>query len=132
MAITPSIAYQDPSHLLAGAPISGTETITNPALSETLQNLLNEPFGFFTTFIPLFINLAFIIGALIFFAMIIIGAIQWISSGGEKEGLAQARQKISNAIIGLIVLFTVFAIMSLIEVFFGIDLLLIDLTPLII
>jgi len=43
----------------------------------------------------------------------IIGAIQWISSGGDKASVEAARGKVMNAIIGLIVLFVVFALIKL-------------------
>lgn len=105
--------------LLAGAPHS----INNPIFSPSLQDLLNDPFAFFQIFIPNLIGLAFIIGVLIFFFIIIVAAIQWISSGGEKASIEVARGKITSALIGLIILLSVYAIIKLIETFFGIDIL---------
>lgn len=103
--------------------------ITNPVLGglgkETGQS-------FFAKAIPSAIGLAFVIGVLIFFFTIIIGAIQWISSGGDKQALESARGKISNALIGIIVLFATFAVIRLIQIFFGITILTIDIGPLII
>jgi len=115
---------------LAGSGESGS--ITNPVLSDDLQSILrNEgPASFFTKFIPPLIGLGFVVGIIIFFFMFVLGAIQWISSGGDKAALEGARGKISNALVGLIVLFLVFAIVTLIEQFFGTNILTLDLGPL--
>lgn len=114
--------------LLAGAPIETHESITNPALSPTLQDvLLNQgPAAFFELYIPKFVGLAFVIGSLVFFFMMIIGAIQWITSGGDKAGLESARGRIANALVGLVILFAVFALVKAIEEFFGISILTLD------
>ena len=64
--------------------------------------------------------------------MMLIGGIQWISSGGDEQGLEAARGKISNALIGMVILFATFAIISLIQTFFGIQILTIDIGPLVI
>lgn len=117
--------------LLAG-PGGGTE-ITNPILGPGLQGVYSSgPTAFLSTFLPNFIGLGFIIGALVFFFMIVWGAIQWISSGGDKQSLEAARGRITSAIVGIIILFASFAIISVIEKFFGINILTIDIGPLVI
>ena len=102
--------------------------IGNPALGPSLQGLLSSEGGsaFFSTFLPRALTLAFIIGSLIFFAMFVIGAIQWISSGGDKQALEAARGRITNALIGLVLLFVALAIIKFIESFFGINILTLD------
>lgn len=100
------------------------DAITNPALGPELTALTGE--GFFQKFLPMAIGLAFIIGALIFFSILIIGAIQWTTSGGDKQALESAKGKITNAFVGLVLLFAAFAVIKLIEGFFGIDILLLD------
>lgn len=104
------------------------QSIGNPALGPSLQGYLGSEGGssFFSALLPNLLGLAFIIGVLIFFAMLIMGAIQWISSGGDKQALEGARSKISNALIGLILLFAAFAIIRLIQTFFGINILTLD------
>ncbi|MCH7730561.1 hypothetical protein IID21_03485 [Patescibacteria group bacterium] len=98
------------------------EGITNPAL--------NLPFttgeGFLQNFLPRFIGIGFVIGALIFLFMMLIGAIQWIASGGDKTAIEAARGRIMNALIGVVILFSLFAIFTLVSNFFGINLLQID------
>ncbi len=114
--------------LLAGAPVEDRTTITNPVLSPNLQDILvnSIPETFFKLFIPRMIGLVFVIGAIIFFFVMMIGAIQWIISGGDKAAIEAARGKIVNAIVGLIILFSTFALLKIIEDFFGINILVLD------
>jgi len=66
------------------------------------------------------IGLALIAAALAAFMYLIMGGIQWITSGGDKAGTEAARNKITAAFIGLAIVATAWAIMKLIEIFFGI------------
>lgn len=62
-------------------------------------------------------------GVLAAFAYLVLGAIKWITSGGDKNQLAAAKEQIIQAIIGLFILLSVFVIMNLIGYFFNINLL---------
>jgi hypothetical protein len=107
----------------------GTNEITNPALG----SLTNQTgISFIQKLITSLVTLGLIVGALIFFFTLLMGAIQWITSGGDKQALENARGKISNALIGLVILLAVFAIVKLIERFFGISILTLDIGKLII
>lgn len=66
------------------------------------------------------IGMALVGAALAAFAYLILGGFQWITSGGDKAGTEAAREKITAAFIGLAIVFTAWAIMKLIETFFGI------------
>ncbi|OGE28326.1 hypothetical protein A2867_04930 [Candidatus Daviesbacteria bacterium RIFCSPHIGHO2_01_FULL_40_11] len=66
--------------------------------------------------------LAFAIAALIVLIMLIIGAFEWITSGGDKENVAKARNRIINALIGLAVLAVAFALANVFAQFTGINL----------
>ena len=110
------------------APAGGK--LTNPVLNTTLQG--QTGINFFGNLIPRLVTLGLIIGVLIFFFIMIIGAIQWISSGGDKNALEEAKHKITNAIIGIVILFSVFAILKLIENFFGVSILTLDIGSLVI
>lgn len=59
--------------------------------------------------------------AIIAFFFLIIGGIQWITSGGDKTNTQAARDKITAALIGLAIVAVAYALMSLIGRFFGID-----------
>lgn len=62
-----------------------------------------------------------IIAALMAFLYLILGGIQWITSGGDKAGMEAARNKITHAIVGLIIVGAAWAIMSLVQGFLGIN-----------
>lgn len=71
--------------------------------------------------ISAFIILALIAAALIFFFMLIIGGIKYITSGGDKGKAESARGMITAALIGLVIVFAAWAIVQLVEAFFGIS-----------
>jgi hypothetical protein len=102
--------------------------ISNPALRGSLQG--ETGISFFQKFIPNAVGIGFLIGVLLFFFYMIMGAISWISSGGDKTALETARSRITQAITGLIVLLSLFALLKVIETFFGINILTLDIGPL--
>lgn len=104
-----------------------TQSINNPVLTG-ISGLTGVEF--FQRLLPALIAAGLIIGVVIFFFMLLIGAIQWISSGGDKGAVEAARGRITNAIIGLVVLLSLFAITQLLGFFFGINILFLDLGPL--
>jgi hypothetical protein len=67
------------------------------------------------------ITLFFTVGALGFTIMIIWGAVDWILSGGDKEKVANARKRITQAIVGLVVLSLSFVIMLVVGQILSID-----------
>lgn len=62
-----------------------------------------------------------IIAALLAFLYLILGGIKWITSGGDKAGMEEARNKITHAIVGLIIVGAAWAIMSLVQSFLGVQ-----------
>jgi len=62
-----------------------------------------------------------IVSALLAFLFLIMGGIQWITSGGDKAGMESARNKITHAIVGLIIVGAAWAIMTLVQSFLGIN-----------
>lgn len=108
--------------------LTAQDAINNPALGKTLQGKTGE--GFFQTVLPNMVGLSLVIGVLIFIFITIVGAIQWMISGGDKAAIESAKGKITNAIIGVVVLFSLFAVFIFIENFFDINILSLDLEPL--
>jgi hypothetical protein len=88
--------------------------------------------SFLQNLLPRLVTIVLIVGAIIFFFNLVAGAIQWISSGGDKEAVGKARGRITSALVGLIILFAVFAVIQLIENFFHIQILTLDIGKLII
>lgn len=69
------------------------------------------------------IRLILVIAALVAFVFLIIGGIRWVTSGGDKEKTARAQQTLTAALVGLVIVFASWAIIKLIETFFGIQIL---------
>ena len=67
------------------------------------------------------INLVMVLAALIFFFMLVWGGVRWVMSQGDKGNVETARNQITNALIGLAIVFAAWAIMKLIETLFGIN-----------
>lgn len=71
--------------------------------------------------ISILVKMVLIIGGILVFGFMLFGGIQYISSGGDKLQAQQARDKITYAIIGLIIIVGAYAIAKVMEVAFGID-----------
>jgi hypothetical protein len=67
------------------------------------------------------VNIAFIIAVILVFFYLIWGGIEWITSGGDKGKTESARNKITSAVIGLIVLAASYAILTLTLQLLGYD-----------
>lgn len=59
-------------------------------------------------FLSNLVQLIFYVAAIVFLFMLVIGAFQWVISGGNKESIDSARKRITNAIIGLVIFSLVF------------------------
>ena len=60
-----------------------------------------------------------VLAALLVLGYLIMGGIEWITAGGDKGKTESARNKITGAIIGLIILAASFAILQLVLTFLG-------------
>ncbi|MEK7168617.1 MAG: hypothetical protein AAB778_01265 [Patescibacteria group bacterium] len=74
-----------------------------------------------------FIRLILVIAGLAFFFILVIGGIKWILSGGDKAHTEGARNQITAALVGLVIVFSAWAIIQLINTFFGVNILQLDL-----
>lgn len=69
------------------------------------------------------INFVLVAAAILFFFALIIGGIRWILAGGDKAGTETARKIITNALIGLAIVLSAWAITALIQQIFGVEIL---------
>lgn len=100
------------------------QEINNPILGENLVNLTGEQF--FARLVPVFVGLGFVIGTVVFFFVLVLGAIQWITSGGDKASIEAARRKVTSALVGIFILLSIYGIINLIEIVFSTSILSID------
>ena len=102
------------------------DAINNPLLGD----LDLSGTEFFSNMVSSLVTLFFIAGVVIFVLILLISAINWITSGGDKAKATVAREKMFNAFIGIFILFIIFAIVQIVGALFDIDLLRMDLSVL--
>ena len=97
--------------------------IGNPILHPNIQafSSTNNPVGYFNYLLPKLITIGFVIAILYFVFLFITGAIAWITSGADKVALENARRRITQAIIGLIILLLIYFIGQLMNRIFGLN-----------
>lgn len=64
-----------------------------------------------------------IVSALAAFIYLVQGGLRWITSGGDKAGIDAARNQIQAALLGLFIVFAAWAIMLIVQQFFGVQIL---------
>lgn len=69
------------------------------------------------------LNIALIAVSLIFFFVLIFGGLKWITSEGDEKKLTAARNQVTNALIGLVIVFAAWAIVALLGSIFNINIL---------
>ena len=57
----------------------------------------------------------FVVAGLLAIIFLLTGALSWITSGGNKENVDKARDKITNAVLGVIIIIGVLAIIVTLE-----------------
>ncbi len=95
--------------------------ITNPAVSGLVGADPSTAGSFLGNLITTLLEMMIIVGALGALLYIILGGIRWVSAGGDKQGLEEARGRITNGIIGLVIIVGGWAIMLFVSGILGLD-----------
>lgn len=74
-----------------------------------------------STLISNVITLFFAVGGIGFTIMILWASVNWILAGGDKEKIAAARRRITQSIVGLVLLSMTFVIMIVVGQILGIE-----------
>jgi hypothetical protein len=96
----------------------GTAGCTGTAVLPTVV-----PFTNFGNLVTNILQVIMFVAGLFFFIYLLLGGIQWITSGGDKAGTQAARDRITAAFIGLVIVVGAFAITLIVEKVFGIQIL---------
>jgi hypothetical protein len=91
---------------------------------------LSNPLVQVAKVISLIIGFITIVAGIFFMIQLMIGGIEWISSTGDKTKLQKAQDRITNAILGLIVVAAAYAITGLVGTLLGLDIFLQQGSPL--
>lgn len=97
------------------------------------KELVDAP-TIFQTVLSNIVGVMAVSGIIWFVFQFIIGAYGWISAGGDSKAIEEARKRIMNAVIGLVIILTAMVLISVIGALLGVDILNIagfigDLTP---
>lgn len=96
--------------------------LTNPVIPESLGKVTSESGpGALGKVVSSLVGLLLIVAFLMAFFYLLTGGVAWITSEGDKQNLEKARNKITQAITGLIIVAAAYAIFKLVGQFFGID-----------
>jgi hypothetical protein len=87
------------------------------------QGLAYSQANGFGVFLSRIFRILMVVGLLSVLIFFLWGAFDWISAGGEKGKIDSARNKITGAIIGLIVLAATVALFALMQKFLGVQIL---------
>ena len=93
-----------------------TTPVGNVGVSAVNLGFVIPSFDAVLTFI---IRFFFIIAGLVALIYFLLGALGWITSGGNKESVDKAREKIQSALIGIILIFFVLALVGVLENILG-------------
>jgi hypothetical protein len=95
--------------------------ITNPVLPESIgKGSIDQGVKAFGTIISGTIGAFFFFSFIITFIYLLLGGVQWITSAGDKSSLEAARNKITHAIVGIVIVGAAWAIFVLITTWFGV------------
>lgn len=87
-----------------------TLTNNNGGSFSTLELIISNVLGLIT-----------VLGSIMFIGYFLLGAISWITSGGDTGKVTKARDQMLHGVIGLFILVMVYAIVGLIGTVLGID-----------
>ncbi len=74
------------------------------------------------------INVLLGFGGVAAFIFLLMGGIQWITAGGDKDAVDKARKKILGALIGLAIVLSSYAILYIMRALFNINLISINIS----
>lgn len=97
--------------LVQGLSIPGGGTVNNPVTNPNVQSIG----GFISALIPY----VFAVAGILLFIYLLLGGYRFMTSGGNPEEVAKAREQIFAALIGFTIVFGSYFILQLAEVIFG-------------
>lgn len=71
--------------------------------------------------ISAFMPVVMAISGLLLFAYLLMGGLKYLSSGGDDKAIGEARKIITNAVIGLLIVFTAFFAVRILETVLGLQ-----------
>jgi cytochrome bd-type quinol oxidase subunit 2 len=96
--------------------------IENPILTGFLKGSgVDATPAAFSAILKTFIEILLLGGVIIFIFQFMLGGIKWITSQGDEGKVKEARQQVTQALVGLVIVFLVFFILKIIGIVFGLS-----------
>ena len=96
--------------------------LSKPALAQTFTfDTARVPFTDLGKLLSNALILIFFFAAVLAFIFICIGGIQWITAGGDKGKVEQARAKITSGLTGVVIVISAIFIIELVGIIFGVE-----------
>lgn len=67
------------------------------------------------------IQFILVVAFVLAFIFLLIGGIRWITAGGDEKAVSGARGTITAALVGLVIVLVAYALIRLVETFFGVN-----------
>ncbi len=64
-----------------------------------------------------------IFASILVFCYFILGGVQWMTAGGDKQGAQAARDRLTASMVGLLIILSVFGVVKVLEGVFGLNIL---------
>ncbi|OGY27604.1 MAG: hypothetical protein A3F33_02355 [Candidatus Woykebacteria bacterium RIFCSPHIGHO2_12_FULL_43_10] len=61
--------------------------------------------------------------SILLFLYLILGGVQWMTSGGDKVATQAAKDRLTAALVGILIILSVYGVMKIVEAAFGINVL---------
>lgn len=104
--LAPVVFYAVPAAALAQAGV-----LVPTQLNQT-GNIINV--------VQFVIRFILIVAFVLAFVMLLVGGIRWIMAGGDEKAVEKARNTITAALIGLVIVLIAFALIRIVETFFNV------------
>ncbi|OGY27605.1 MAG: hypothetical protein A3F33_02350 [Candidatus Woykebacteria bacterium RIFCSPHIGHO2_12_FULL_43_10] len=108
---TASLAFAQPAGAENRATVSGGVNVEVTPFN-SIGSLLGQVFTF-----------VLVIASILLFLYLILGGVQWLTSGGDKMATQAARDRITAALTGLLIILSVYGVFKILEAAFGINVL---------
>lgn len=86
-------------------------------ITPPVKGFADDPRQVIGTVLSVTLKVFFIIAGVTALYFLFWGTFDWITSGGDKEKVSTARQRIGNAVLGIALIFVVLAIIATLEKF---------------
>ena len=96
--------------------------INNPVIPGFAGKTQDDTPALLGKFIAGIVGIMLVVSTLLALMQLLQGGLAWITSGGEKSALDEARDRITNALIGLVIVFAAWSLYLVILRFLGISL----------